>query len=58
MRNIDQHNITDAVLSRFEACDNRRLREVPSALVTHLHDFVVLYAAAPLRAGARTVSWV
>lgn len=40
MRNIDQHNITQAVLARFEACDNPRLKTVLGSLVTHLHDFV------------------
>lgn len=40
MRNIDQHNITRAVIDRLSNCDNPRLREVLSSLVTHLHDFV------------------
>jgi hydroxyquinol 1,2-dioxygenase len=40
MRNIDQHNITEAVIARFASCDNPRLKEVLSSLVTHLHDFV------------------
>jgi hydroxyquinol 1,2-dioxygenase len=40
MRNIDEHNITQAVIARFAACDNPRLKQVLTALVTHLHDFV------------------
>jgi hydroxyquinol 1,2-dioxygenase len=40
MRNIDQHNITQAVVARLASCDNPRLKEVMTALVTHLHDFV------------------
>ena len=40
MRNIDQHTITDAVLRSFDGCDNPRLKEVMTSLVTHLHDFV------------------
>jgi hydroxyquinol 1,2-dioxygenase len=40
MRNIDQHNITQAVIGRLANCDNARLRDVLTSLVTHLHDFV------------------
>jgi hydroxyquinol 1,2-dioxygenase len=40
MRNIDERNITEAVLARLEACTDPRLKEVLSALVRHLHDFV------------------
>jgi hydroxyquinol 1,2-dioxygenase len=40
MRNITEHNITDAVIARFETCDDPRLKEVLAALVRHLHDFV------------------
>lgn len=40
MRNIDQHTITQAVVGRLANCDNPRLKEVLTALVTHLHDFV------------------
>jgi hydroxyquinol 1,2-dioxygenase len=40
MRNIDEHNITQAVIARFAGCDNPRLKQVLTALVTHLHDFV------------------
>lgn len=40
MRNIDQHNITQAVIGRLTNCDNPRLKEVFTSLVTHLHDFV------------------
>lgn len=40
MRNITEHNITDAVIARFESCSDPRLKEVLSALVRHLHAFV------------------
>jgi hydroxyquinol 1,2-dioxygenase len=40
MRNIDQHNITEAFIARLSACDNARLTEVLTSLVGHLHDFV------------------
>ena len=40
MRNITEHNITDAVVARFEACTDARLKEVLSSLVRHLHGFV------------------
>ncbi len=40
MRNIDETNITEAVIARFDRCDNPRLKEVLSALVRHLHDLV------------------
>jgi hydroxyquinol 1,2-dioxygenase len=40
MRNIDEHNITDAVVSRFAACSDERLKEILGSLVRHLHAFV------------------
>ena len=40
MRNIDQHNITQAVIGRLTNCDNPRLKELLTSLITHLHDFV------------------
>ena len=40
MRNIDQHNITEAVIGRLANCDNPRLKALLTSLVTHLHDFV------------------
>ena len=40
MRNIDEHNITDAVIARFAGCTDERLKEVLSTLVRHLHAFV------------------
>jgi hydroxyquinol 1,2-dioxygenase len=39
VRNIDEFNITHAVLGSLEGCDDTRLKEVLSALVRHLHDF-------------------
>ena len=40
MKNMNEHNITAGVLATFAGCDNPRLREIMSSLVTHLHDFV------------------
>jgi hydroxyquinol 1,2-dioxygenase len=39
MRNIDEFNITRAVLESLEGCDDPRLKEIMGALVCHLHDF-------------------
>jgi hydroxyquinol 1,2-dioxygenase len=36
---IDEHNITQAVIRSLDACDQPRLKDVLSSLVTHLHDF-------------------
>jgi hydroxyquinol 1,2-dioxygenase len=40
MRNITEHNITDAVVAHFAACTDPRLKEILSSLVRHLHGFV------------------
>ncbi len=40
MRNLDEHNVTDAVLARMDGAADPRFREVLSALVRHLHAFV------------------
>lgn len=40
MRNIDQHNITQAVQARMAQCADPRLKLVMGSLVQHLHDFV------------------
>ena len=39
MRNIDAHTITPAVVARLASCADPRLKQILSALVTHLHDF-------------------
>jgi hydroxyquinol 1,2-dioxygenase len=39
MRNIDEHTITPAAIARLSACDDPRLKQIMTALVTHLHDF-------------------
>jgi hydroxyquinol 1,2-dioxygenase len=39
MRNIDASTITPAVISRFAGTDDPRLKQILTALVTHLHDF-------------------
>ena len=38
--NVDEHNITDAVIERFKDCADPRLKDVLSSLVRHLHGFV------------------
>jgi hydroxyquinol 1,2-dioxygenase len=40
MHPIDEQNITDAVLDRFETCADPRLKEILGSLVRHLHAFV------------------
>jgi len=40
MRNITEHNITEAVVGRFDGCSDPRLKEVLTSLVRHLHGFV------------------
>ncbi len=39
MRNIDESNITNAVLDRMGGCESARLKEVLGSFVRHLHDF-------------------
>jgi len=39
MRNLNEHNITDAVVDRFKDTPNPRLKEIMNALVRHLHAF-------------------
>lgn len=38
-RDFDEHSITEAVLERFAATPDPRLKQVLSSLVRHLHDF-------------------
>lgn len=40
MRNLNQDNITEAVLGRFADCDDERLKTVLGSLVRHLHNFL------------------
>ncbi|MFG1293140.1 intradiol ring-cleavage dioxygenase [Xanthobacter versatilis] len=40
MRNFDQFTITQAVLARIANGQDRRIHEISSALVRHLHDFI------------------
>lgn len=40
MRNFDEHNITQAVLDRLAGTESPRVKQVSSALVRHLHNFV------------------
>lgn len=40
MRNITPETITEAVVARFERCEDERLKQLLGALVRHLHDFV------------------
>jgi hypothetical protein len=40
MRDFDEHNITQAVIDRFAATPDPRLKRVMTSLVSHLHDFI------------------
>lgn len=40
MRNFDEKNITGAVIERLESCASPRARQIGTALIRHLHDFV------------------
>jgi hydroxyquinol 1,2-dioxygenase len=40
MRNLDQHNVTEAVVTRFGETPDPRVREIVISLVRHLHAFV------------------
>jgi hydroxyquinol 1,2-dioxygenase len=40
MRDFDEHNITQAVIERFAATPDARLKQLVTSLVTHLHGFV------------------
>jgi hydroxyquinol 1,2-dioxygenase len=40
MHQINEHNITDAVVDRLDACPDPRLKEILASLVRHLHGFV------------------
>jgi hydroxyquinol 1,2-dioxygenase len=39
MRNLNQHNITQGVIARFDATPDPRLKEIMTSLVRHLHAF-------------------
>jgi hydroxyquinol 1,2-dioxygenase len=39
VRNLDEHNITQAVIARHDRAPDARLREVMTAFVRHLHEF-------------------
>jgi hydroxyquinol 1,2-dioxygenase len=40
MRDFDEHNITQAVIERFAATPDARLKQIMTSLVSHLHDFI------------------
>ncbi len=40
MRELDEHTITEEVIRRFSNCADARLKQIMTALVRHLHDFV------------------
>ena len=40
MRNITEHNITEAVIGQLAQCANPRLKEIMTLLVKHVHGFV------------------
>jgi hydroxyquinol 1,2-dioxygenase len=37
---IDEHTLTDAVIRSLDACEDPRLKQIMTSLVTHLHAFV------------------
>lgn len=39
MRNLNQHNITDAAIARYAGTPDARLKEVMSSLIKHVHAF-------------------
>ncbi|STS10647.1 Hydroxyquinol 1,2-dioxygenase [Ewingella americana] len=39
MQNLDEHTITQEVLSRMTGTEDKRLHHVFSSLIQHLHDF-------------------
>jgi len=40
MRDLNEHTLTDEVISRFAGCTDPRARQISEALVRHLHAFV------------------
>ena len=46
-------DITEAVIRRFDACPDPRLREIMQALVAHLHGFISRGRADARRSGPR-----
>lgn len=40
MRNLNEHNMTEAVNARLSNCTDPRLKEIMSSLTKHLHNFV------------------
>jgi hydroxyquinol 1,2-dioxygenase len=39
MIDLNEHNITDEAVRRWENCPDARFREIMSGLLHHLHDF-------------------
>ncbi len=40
MRNVTEHNITEAVIGQLSQCESPRLKEIMTLLVKHVHGFV------------------
>jgi len=40
MRNMNEQNLTDAVIARYASCKDERFKQIMASLVRHLHDFV------------------
>lgn len=47
MRNLNEDNLTDAVLARLEGCTDPRLKAVMTSMIRHLHGFVRDVAPTP-----------
>jgi hydroxyquinol 1,2-dioxygenase len=40
MRNVTETTVTEAVIGKFDGCDNARLKQIITSMVKHLHAFV------------------
>ena len=40
MRNLNEQNLTDAVLAKLEGCQDARFKQIMTSLIRHLHAFV------------------
>ena len=40
MRNMNEQNLTEAVIARYASCKDERFKQIMASLVRHVHDFV------------------